>query len=184
MRMAVRNMVAGLGLTGALLSLAACGSKEEATGPKSVEEVKQEAAELDRPEPGQYRQKVEVTRFEVPGMPPEAADQMKKMMTATQETTICLTKADTERGYRDMFKDMGKGGDCNYSRFNVDGGKIDAQMDCKSEKDGQATMKIDGAVTPAGSDVTVAMDMKGVPPTGEMKMTMHLTTERVGDCPS
>lgn len=186
MRLVVRNALTGLGIAGALLSLAACGSKQEAsTGPKSMEDVKQEAAQLDRPEPGQYQQSIEITRFEVPGMPPEAADQMKQMMTAKQDTTICLTKADTERGYRDMFKDMGKGDECSYSRFDVDGGRIDAQMDCKSAQEGSATIKISGTVAPSGSDVTVAMDMQGgQQPMGSMKMTMHMTTRRVGDCTS
>lgn len=173
----------GLGFAGAMLSLGGCGSKEEASGPKSMEEVKQEAAQLERPEPGQYKQTVEITRLEVPGMPKEAAEQMKAMMTASQESVICLTKEDTDKGYRDMFKDVGKGNQCSYSRFDVDGGKLDAQMDCASAQEGTATMKINGSVSPGGSDVTIDMDVKGgQQPMGNMKMTMHMTTQRVGDC--
>lgn len=173
----------GLGFAGAVISLAACGSKEDASKPKSMEEVKEEAAQLDRPEPGQYKQTFQITRLEVPGMPKEAAEQMKAMMTASQESVICLTKADTDKGFKDMFKGVGKGNQCSYSRFNVDGGKIDAQMDCASPQEGTATMKINGAVTPSGSDVTIDMDTKGgQQPMSNMKMTMHMTTERVGDC--
>lgn len=183
MREFVRNAVMALGFAGAVLSVGACGSKEEDSKPKSMEEVKQEAAKLDRPEPGQYKQTIEITRLDVPGMPKEAAEQMKAMMTASQESLICLTKADTEKGFRDMFKGMGKGNQCSYSRFNVDGGKIDAQMDCASPQEGTATMKINGTVTPGGSDVTIDMDTKGgQQPMSNMKMTMHMTSERVGDC--
>lgn len=185
MRRLIGKAVIGLGLAGAVLSLAACGSEKETSGPKTMDEVKEEAAELDRPEPGEYKQTLEVTRFEVPGMPKEAADQMKQMLAAKQDDVICLTKADAEHGYRDMFKGVGRGKDCTYSRFDVDGGTIAAQMDCKSPQEGTATMTIDGKVSPAGSDVTVAMDVKdGQPPMGNMKMTMHMTTQRLGDCKS
>lgn len=188
MRISVRNSGAGLALAGVVLLLSGCGSKQEPAkapgGPKSMGDVRSEAAQLDRPEPGQYRQSIEVTRFEVPGMPKDAAEQMKRMMTASQQTTICLTKADTERGYRDMFKDVGKGDDCRYSKFDVDDGRIDARMDCKSAQEGTATMLLDGTVKPDGSDVTVAMEMQGgQQPMGNVRMTLHLKTERVGDCP-
>ncbi|WP_232493033.1 DUF3617 domain-containing protein [Novosphingobium kaempferiae] len=171
----------------AALALAACGSKDDtaAEGPKSAEAVKQEAAKLETPDPGEYKQTVEITRFEVPGMPKEAADQMKAMMTAKQESTLCLTKADAEKGYRDMFKGVGKGNECSYSKFDVDGGRLDAQMDCQSAQEGKAVMKLKGTVSRDGSDVTVDMDTSGgTAPMGTMKMTMHLTTTRLGECPT
>jgi hypothetical protein len=185
MRDFVRNAAMGLGLAGAMLSLAACGSKKEQSGPKSMEQVKEEAARLERPEPGQYRQVIEITRLEVPGLPAEAAEQMKAAMTVAQENKFCLTSEDAEKGFRDMFDDIGKGSQCTYSRFDVDGGRLDAQMDCKSPSEGTAVMKINGTVTSDGSDVVVAMDAEGgQEPMGNMKMTMHMTTERVGDCAS
>ena len=179
-----------LGLASATFLLSACGSNKKepqakASGPQPMEEVKKEAAQLERPQPGQYRQAVEITRFAVPGMPAQAADQMKKMMSAKRENVICLTKADTEKGFRDMFKDVGKGNQCSYSRFDVSGGKIDAQMDCAAPQERSARMTIKGMVTPNGSDVTVDMDVKGgKQPMGNMQMTMHMKSERVGDCVS
>ncbi|MFT4053540.1 MAG: DUF3617 domain-containing protein [Novosphingobium sp.] len=168
------------------LALAGCGSKDdEGAGgaAKSVEEVKQEAAKLDTPQPGQYRQTVEITRLEMPGMPKAAADQMKTMIAAKQDSTICLTRADAEKGYRDMFRGVGKGNECAYSKFDVDGGRLDARMDCQSADAGKSTMLLKGTVRRDGSDVTVDMDTTGGPePTGSMKMTMHLTTTRLGDC--
>ncbi|MEE4454525.1 DUF3617 domain-containing protein [Novosphingobium resinovorum] len=167
------------------LALAGCGSKEDASdgATRSVEDVQKEAAKLDTPEAGEYRQVVEITRFEVPGMPKEAAEQMKTMMTAGQQSTICLTKEDAEKGYRDMFRNVGKGDQCSYSKFDVDGGRLDAQMDCQSPQQGKAVMKLNGTVRNDGSDVTVDMDMTGgQAPMRSMKMTMHLTTTRLGDC--
>ncbi|HUD28632.1 MAG TPA: DUF3617 domain-containing protein [Novosphingobium sp.] len=179
------GIIAGFAALALALALAGCGSKDEAGdgAPKSTEQVKQEAAKLVRPEPGEYRQVVEITRMEVPGMPAEAAEQMKSAMKATQEGTFCLTKADADRGFKDMFNDVGKGNQCTYSRFDVDGGTLDAQMECQSQQQGKATMKMNGTVSEQGSDITVAMDTTGgPPPMGTMKMTMHMTTTRLGDC--
>jgi len=173
-----------LALAVAVGALAACGSKDGADeGPKPVEEVKQEAAKLERPEPGEYRQTVDILEMDIPGMPKQAAEQMKSAMKASQQNTFCLSKEDADKGYRDMFRDMGKGKECSFSRFDVDGGRLDAQMNCQSQQQGKMTMVLNGTVTTQGSDVTVAMDMSGQPaPMSTMKMKMHLTTTRVGEC--
>lgn len=169
-----------------VLALAGCGSKEEDAGqggPKSAAQVREEAGKLERPEPGEYRQQVEITSLEVPGMPASAAEQMKSAMKATQDGTFCLTKADAERGYEDMFNGIGKGNHCSHSKFDVDGGQLDAQMECQSQQQGKAVMKVKGTVAKDGSNVTVVMDTTGgPPPITTMKMTMQLTTTRLGDC--
>lgn len=168
-----------------LLALGGCGSKDASApgAPKSTDEVKQEAAKLETPEPGQYRQRVEITRLDAPGIPKEAAEQMKTMLKSGQETLTCLTKAEADKGYRDMFKGVGKGDQCTYSRFDVDGGHLDAQMECTSPQQGKATMKLAGTVTKNGSAITIDMDASGGPaPMSSMKMTMHMTTTRLGDC--
>lgn len=172
-------------ITGAaalLLALTGCGSKQPGA-PKSTEEVKQEAAKLETPEPGEYKQSIEITRLDVPGMPKENAEQMKAMMKANQQTTICLTKADADKGFRDMFKGIGKGGQCSYTKFDVDGGHLDAQLDCKSPQQGNARMTLTGTVRKDGSDVVMNVDASGAPaPMSAMKMTMHMKTTRLGDC--
>lgn len=175
------GIIAGL----AALALAGCGSKDGAREgtPKSTEQIKQEAAKLEKPRAGEYRQVVEITRLEAPGMPAGAAEQMKAAMKASQQGSFCLTQADADRGFKDMFNDVGKGNQCTYSKFDVDGGTLDAQMECQSQQQGKAVMKINGTVAEDGSDVTVAMDTSGgPPPMGTMKMTMHMTTTRLGEC--
>lgn len=184
------RIMATAGAALAALALAGCGSKDDAGKgePKSVEEVKQEAAKLEKPEPGEYRQDVQITKFEIPGLPAQAAEQMKAAMETTQKGTFCLTQADADKGFKDMFNNVGKGNQCTYSKFDVDGGTLDAQMECKSppqgaQQVGTAAIKLNGTVNAKGSDVTVAMDMNGgPPPMGTMKMTMHMVTTRLGDC--
>lgn len=174
-------------LLSSLAALAACGSKqEEPSEPKSVAEVKQEAAKLDRPRPGQYRQTVQIEKIEVPGMPSEAADRMKGMMQAAQVHEFCLTAEDADKGFRDMFDQVGRDNrECTFTRFDVSGGTLDAQMDCKSAQGGSGVMKLAGKVSETESDITMSMDVKGGnEPMGAMTMTMHMKTERIGDCKS
>lgn len=182
--MKARFMTAALmGL--AAMSLSACGSKDEARDgtPRSLDDIEQEASKLEKPEPGEYRQVMEIKSLEMPGMPPEAAEQMKGMMKASQEGTFCLTKADSDRGFKDMFNDVGKGNQCTYSKFDVDGGTLDARMECQSQQQGKAVMKMTGTVNAKGANVTVDMDTTGgPPPMGTMKMKMHMITTRLGDC--
>lgn len=174
------------GLASLALPLAACGKKQESNGPKSMEEVKQEAAKLDRPSPGQYKQTMEIMQIDVPGMPPQAAEQMKAMMRKSQVREFCLTREDSDKGFRDMYKDVGKrDGQCTWSRFDANGGKLDAQMNCKAPQGGSGLITLAGTVSETGSDVTMSMDMSGAAqPMGNMKMTMHMTTQRLGDCKS
>lgn len=173
-------------IAGLAFSLAACGSKQEPDAPKSIEDVKQEAAKLERPAPGQYKQTVEVQEIDIPGMPKEAADQMKAMMKNAQVREFCLTPEEADKGFRDMFNDMGKQGEqCTYTRFDVDGGKLDAQMNCKAAQGGTGVIKLNGTIGERGSDVTMTMNATGGQmPTGKMNMKMHMTTQRMGDCPS
>lgn len=189
-----RNIAMAVGLA-LVLALGACGSKDEAgsesttsgedSAPKSVEDLKAEAAKLERPEPGKYKQTVEILQMEMPGLPKAAQDQMAAMQPKTQVSEICLTEKDTEEGFKDMFKDLGKGGECTYDKFDVSGGTLDARMTCQIPQQGKAVMTVNGAASKTGSDVTVAMDMSGgSSPMGNMKMKMHMTTERIGDCAS
>lgn len=176
-------------LAGLALPLAACGSKEEAAEPgepASMAEVREEAAKLERPRAGQYRQTMEMVEVDIPGMPKEAADQMKAMMQKAQTRDFCLTAEEADKGFRDMFNDVGRDNEqCTYSRFDVSGGNLDARMDCKTPGGGTGVITLAGDVSENGSDVTMSMDVKGGnEPMGTMKMKMHMKTERLGDCPA
>lgn len=172
--------------------LAGCGAKDDTKEPvagegKSQAEIRQEAAKLDKPRPGRYTQTSEVKQIDIPGLPQQLADQMKSTLQKSQVSDFCLTSAEAEKGYRDMFHDVGQGRECTYSRFDVDGGKLDAQMECSSKEGGKAVLTLDGVVAEDASDITVKMDMSGgsiggSPAAGQMKMTMQVKTRRIGDC--
>lgn len=167
----------------AALSLSACGKSD--SGPKTMEQAKQEAAKMERPKPGLYTQAMTVTKFEIPGAPPEVADAMKGAMAKAQEHQFCLTQEMSEKGYRDMFDKVGGNGECKYDRFDVSGGKIDAVLQCASASEGKGTITMSGTVSEEGSDVNVAMEQQGgKAPMANAKIAMHLVSKRIGDCPA
>lgn len=170
-----------IGTALALLLLSGCGRSDNAAG--SLNEAQNEARKLDRPRPGQYRQTITITKLEIPGAPPEAAGELKEMMSQAQETSFCLTEAMARDGFRDMFDKVAEGGDCKYDRFAVSGGRIDAVLACASPQEGKATVTLDGKVTPEGSDVRMILDQDN-PNTamGKARIGMHLVSQRTGDC--
>ncbi|MCJ2188973.1 DUF3617 domain-containing protein [Novosphingobium beihaiensis] len=194
----MRKGALGACLTVLALPLAACGSKEEAKSesaapsaaetagtPMSADEAAQAAARLERPRPGSYKQTIEVMDLQIAGLPENAASQMKGMIRKTDTHTFCITDEDNDDGYKDMLQNAGQGGDCTYSKFDVAGGRLDAQMHCAMPGQGDAVMTMNGTVSETGSDVIIGMDVTGgQPPMGNMKMKMHMIAERVGDCPS
>lgn len=186
-----RNAILGAWLAIMALPLAGCGGKKEpaneatATSGEapSAAEVAGQAAKLDRPRPGSYRQAIEIIDMEMPGLPKEAAAQMKAAMAKTRVETICITEADVDKGYQDMMKSAGKNDDCAFTKFAVSGGRLDAQMRCNTPNEGEATMTMNGTVSETGSDVTATMVASGAKtPMGNMKMTMHMASQRIGEC--
>ncbi|MEJ2409799.1 MAG: DUF3617 domain-containing protein [Novosphingobium sp.] len=184
---------AGIWLVAAMLSLAACGSKEEAAEKspvaagetKSADDVAHEAVKLERPRPGSYKQTVQVLEMDIPGMPKDAADRLKSMTGNTRTYTVCITDEDMDKGYKDMLRNVGKEGDCTYSKFDVAGGRLDAQMHCSSPGEGEATITVNGTVSETGSDLTIGMDVAGGKvPMGARKIKMRQISKRVGDCTS
>lgn len=176
---ALATMTAFLALP---LALAGCGDSAD-KGPKTLKEARDEAEQLNRPEPGQYKQVTRITRFEVPGAPPEVAAQMKGMMQGQgQETTYCLTKEDSEKGFEEMFKQVSKG-ECRYDRFDATSGTIDAIMVCKTGTGGTARLAMKGTVSPKGSQVKVDVEQSGEKDAASnAKIVMEVSSERTGDC--
>ncbi|WP_067677390.1 DUF3617 domain-containing protein [Tsuneonella dongtanensis] len=170
----------------AVLALTACGS--EPSEPRTVDEVIAEAGELDSPRPGQYETKVELIEFSIPGLPPQQADQMKSMMGKMQaeNNAYCLTEAEAKKGFEDQVRKMTQGEgqmDCQFGRFDVDGGKLDAQLTCKGPQGMTAEMTLDGTTGAESSSMHMTMVQKAAMiPGGEMRMEMKMDSKRVGEC--
>ena len=166
------------------LSLAACSSESEDAATEagqamSVEEAAQEFSKLDKPQPGQYSLKVEVTSFEMPGAPENMLDQMKTALEGAYGDGFCLTPEQADKGFEEQLGQVAQNGDCNFSRMDVDGGKVSANAVCDIQG-GTMTMDMNGTVSATGSDIVAdtRMDAQGQ----SMAMTMRMVQTRTGDC--
>jgi hypothetical protein len=111
--------------------------------------------------------------------------QIRKMMEGqNNNVTYCLSKADADKGFEEMFK-KGREGDCTYERFDATSDSIDAIMVCKGgPQGGSARMTMNGSVGKTGSKVNVNVAQKNEgAPMGNADIAMELTTTRLGDCP-
>lgn len=172
-------------LTLPLVALSACKKEGAADQPKSPADVAQQAEAMPRPLPGLYRSSAELVSLEAPGMPAGMAGQMKQMM-ASKATPhdFCLTPEQADKGYEERVKKLAGRPDCHFDHYSAVGGKLDAQLTCTGEQGMRSVMTMAGTMSPEGSDVTIGMDQSGPEmPGGGMKMTMHVKSERVGDCP-
>lgn len=171
-----------LPLAGALL-LAGCGSSD--SGPKTPEQAaKEAAANLEKPEPGKYRSTVKVLEFDIPGLPPQQADQMKEMMSGqkSQSHEFCLTKEDVDKGYEEMMKKSSEG-NCTFDRFHAGSNTLDAQMTCDMGEGMKAVMMMNGTTSSTGSKIVMDIDHASPQiPGGKMHTKMEVTNERIGDC--
>ena len=117
--------------------------------------------------------------------PPQMVAQIRKMMEGQGgNLTYCLSKADTEKGFEEMFR-KGAQGDCKYERFDASAHTIDASMVCNAGEGGSARMTMNGTVSATGSQVTVNVEQKNdKSPMGNADIAMELDTRRIGDCPA
>jgi hypothetical protein len=167
---------------GAML-VAGCsgGGDADADGNGEVslnEAAKQVSAEAPKPQPGLYKASITMTGMDIPGMPAGMAGHGSGMNTTTE---YCLTQEQVDQGFEEMMKE-GQNGECSYERFNLDGGKLDAVMLCKTPQ-GDARMEMAGTTTPTSADfaATMAMDIEGV---GAATMKFDAKHERIGECPA
>ena len=172
----------------ALLALTGCGKKDEE--PKTAKEVIAEAGELAQPQPGQYETQVKLLEFSVPGIPPEQADRLKSMMgnVGDQASSYCLTPEEAKKGFEESIRKMseGQGGmNCKFTTFDVDNGKLNAEMTCDGQQGMNSTMKLAGTATAQSTSMRMAMTQKAaIIPGGEMRMEMQMDSKRTGECAS
>lgn len=165
------------------LALAACGERGGDTAGSTVtaEEVASRASDYVKPEPGLYRTSIEILEVDIPNAPPQVREMMKSSAASNQTHEYCVTPQDVEKGLEQAIR-KSQQGDCDYKKFEVAGGRIDAVMTCRQQ--GQTvdmTMSGSGTATSSDMEMTMKMQMPGV---GESTIRSRSRSERIGDCPA
>jgi hypothetical protein len=97
--------------------------------------------------------------------------------------TYCLTPEDAAaNGAEEMAKNMAAS-DCTVARFDVSGGTISTEMQCKDSSGGTSKVTMDGQMSATGSTMTMTNDI-AMPDGSRMQTKARVTAERIGDCPA
>lgn len=171
-----------------LLMLAACNDSPKVEAENaSVAEVADKVQEAGRGDalavrPGQWESSVELESINVPGMPPQAAEQMKKTMASVATGhKSCLTEDQARRPKEDFF--AGTESSCRYDSFSMNGGKVTGTMLCTSPQGGGTQrIEFDGTYGAEEYRMRMASTVEGASPAGPMTMVMNMTSKRVGEC--
>ena len=182
----------GIGALALALALGACSSNDgaavgegadtaQAGGSMNAAEAAKarRASEGIRPQPGLYRSTTEITEFDIPNAPAQVKEMMRNSAVSKQATEYCLTLAEVEKGFEESLR-KSQQGDCDYRRFNVSGGTIEAAMTCR--QDGRTVdLTLSGKGTRTSSDMAMTMNTD-MGPMGKGTIRARTKTERIGDC--
>lgn len=164
----------------ACLLLVACGSGNSVDArnesPGAVAE--KVAASGMMPRPGRWQGDFRVEKVEIPGMPPQSAEQMNKSMGMDRTYFTCLTPEQAAKPDARFFQKAAEG--CTYDRFTMAGGKIDAVMTCRPGA-GPTRMTMNG--TYDADNYNLKISGSGEVAQGmAMNISMAVTSRRVGEC--
>jgi hypothetical protein len=169
------------------LALVACGKgpqvhEKNASVDEVAEKVRQATGGGQFIKAGEWKSVTTIQEMDVPGMPPEAAAQMKAAMAknGAHEFTTCLTEEDVKQPKGKFFTGNDQ---CRYDHFNMSGGKIDAAMSCKADGAGTQVMTMTGTYSPESYSMQMSMKAEDMPgPTSGMTMKMKVDSKRLGAC--
>lgn len=135
--------------------------------------------------PGMWKSTMTMSKFDIPGAPPEVAARAKGMLGQAQTTSACMTAAQAKAGVRDISSSMQQG-DCRMEDFTQSGGKMGGTMVCTGTSGfGAPTMAMVGTYTPEKVSMNLAGEVSdGKLPGGRANVGLTITSARTGDCNS
>jgi Protein of unknown function (DUF3617) len=132
--------------------------------------------------PGNWKNTMTMTKFEIPGAPVAMAQNAKAMLGKGQSTEACVNPAMAKAGVRDMSSSMQQG-DCKMEDFKQGGGKMSGTMMCKGSAMGDTSMKMEGSYTADKVDMTLSGEIADAKlPGGKATVEMTINSARTGDC--
>ena len=170
----------------AALGLGGCSGEEGGVEARnaSVEEVANQVREAGTEEgfirAGRWVSTVKFEEVTAPGMPPEAAEQMRRMMGEGRKYESCLTEEEAQQPSEQFFAQNNS--QCRYQHFTMRGGEIDAQMRC-SQGEATQVIEMEGSYSPNSYDMRMTTRFEGAPePASGMRLQMRVDAQRVGQC--
>lgn len=164
------------------IPLLACGGPSVDEENASVEEVSERVREASEDggllRPGRWSTTVSIEEMDMPGVPPEAAEQMKRMVAQTHTAESCLTPEEARQPKGDFF---GGSENCRYEHFRMGRGRIDAQMRCRQDGATQR-MEMAGTYSPEAYQMRMKATTEAGGQSESMTMRMKVEAERVGEC--
>jgi len=162
------------------LALGGCGDE-----PAAGDAMRREAAQLVRPQPGQYESTVALVEYAVPGASPQDADLLREQMGALgkQVSTYCLSAAEAAKGFEEVLRE-GQDGNCRFEAFSADRHRMNATMVCNGElPQATSTVEMRGNGYTDRSDMRLEIEQRGAPvPGGVVRMTLAVDNRRTGPC--
>lgn len=183
----MKHFGASIGVA-AFALIAACNREPQvdaknASVAEVAEKVRRSGAGESFVRPGLWESKVVIEQLDMPGIPPEMAANMKKMMAEDQarSSKSCLTPEDVKKPKEDFFAGKNKG--CRYDRFTMGGGKIDAVMRCGGEQATQV-MEMSGTYSPDAYRMQMSNKIEAAAKgaAGSMAMRVRVDARRIGEC--
>lgn len=168
------------------LALAACSGGEDADSEAALDtdEVVSRMDEAPQLEPGQYETTATLLEFDVPGVPASQTDAVKRQLAPqfASKHSYCLTPEQAEGGPREAIQQMAES-NCSFSRYNVAGNELDAEMSCAGQGGLEGSVKVSGTIS--GDSSTMVMETihkdAGIPGEGA-RMKLQMDSRRTGDC--
>ena len=135
--------------------------------------------------PGNWKNTMQMTKFDIPGAPPEIAQRAGAMLGKAQTQELCMSAAQAKLGVRDFSSSMQQG-DCKMEDFTQGGGKMSGTMVCTGSSGfGAPEMKMDGSYAPDKVSMTLSGEVSDSKlPGGKANIEMTIVSERTGDCKS
>jgi hypothetical protein len=137
-------------------------------------------------QPGQYETRVQVAKFDIPGLPEAQAQAMRQAMSNTAAQTVrhCMTAEEAARGPAAMAERMAQSGQCTVDRYDVNGSAISGHVTCNTPQ-GRLAQSMTGTITATSSEMKVEQEISSPSlPQGKALAEMHVTSTRTGDCPA
>jgi hypothetical protein len=136
----------------------------------------------DDPVAGNWKQTATIKSVSLPGAPPAMQKMAQAMIGKVETRDSCMSQAEAKLGVRNMAQQM-QDGQCTTSDFTSGSGKLSGKIACKSGKNSQSNMTINGTYAPEKIDMIADMQTEDASvPGGKVQMQIAMAAVHTGPC--